>query len=84
MDAHQAYEVLGVARVPFCGNGTRRTIPLAHDVCMTKTLQKIVSAQVPADDAELLEQLAREADRSVSAELRRAIRAHLEFTRSQS
>ena len=50
---------------------------------MAKTLQKIVSAQVPADDAQLLEQLAREADRTVSAELRRAIRAHLEFTRSQ-
>jgi predicted DNA-binding protein len=49
---------------------------------MAKTLQKIVSAQLPATEAQRLEQLAREADRTVSAELRRAVRAHLERSTS--
>lgn len=38
----------------------------------------IVSAQVPADVHDVLERLAREADRSLSAEIRRALVAHVE------
>jgi predicted transcriptional regulator len=38
----------------------------------------IVSAQVPADVHGELERLAREADRSLSAEIRRALVAHVE------
>ena len=38
----------------------------------------IVSAQVSADVHEELERLAREADRSLSAEIRRALAAHVE------
>lgn len=40
--------------------------------------RSIVSASVSYAEAERLRELAREADRSVSAELRRAIRQHLE------
>jgi hypothetical protein len=43
----------------------------------------IVSAQVPADVHEELERLAREADRSLSAEIRRALVAHVGRDREQ-
>jgi hypothetical protein len=43
---------------------------LAHE-------QRIVSAQVSAADASRLEQLAREHDRTLSAEIRRAVREHV-------
>lgn len=45
----------------------------------TATIERvIVSAQVPSGIHEKLERLAREADRSLSAEIRRALVAHVE------
>jgi predicted transcriptional regulator len=45
----------------------------------TETVERIiVSAQVPTEVHEELERLAREADRSLSAEIRRALVAHVE------
>jgi hypothetical protein len=38
---------------------------------------QIVSAQIPVSDVARLQQQAREADRSLSAEIRRLIREHL-------
>jgi len=40
--------------------------------------RQIVSASLPRRDARRLEELAAEADRSLSAEIRRALREHLE------
>jgi predicted transcriptional regulator len=46
---------------------------------MTKILaSRIVTTRVDERTADRLEQLARESDRSVSAEVRRALRSHLE------
>jgi predicted transcriptional regulator len=43
----------------------------------TSEPRSIVSVQLRADDLERLRALARESDRSVSAEIRRAIQAHV-------
>ncbi|MBA3735172.1 MAG: ribbon-helix-helix protein, CopG family [Actinobacteria bacterium] len=45
---------------------------------MAKQPLKVVSAQVGVDDAARLAELARAADRTVSAEVRRAVRAYVE------
>jgi len=42
--------------------------------------RQIVSASLPREDARRLEKLAAEADRTLSAQLRRAVREHLART----
>lgn len=42
-----------------------------------------ISAQIPIATVEQLRSLAREADRSLSAELRQAVAAHLEHAKEQ-
>jgi predicted transcriptional regulator len=50
--------------------------------CMTKILvSRIVTARVNERTADRLQQLAREADRSLSAEIRRAINEHIQHER---
>jgi hypothetical protein len=44
----------------------------------TQGYTRIVAAQVPASEAARLQQLVLEHDRTLSAEIRRALRAHLE------
>ena len=44
---------------------------------MSESRLRIVSAQVPSADARRLVELAREHDRTLSAEIRRAVAAHL-------
>lgn len=46
-----------------------------------KTREEVewVSAKVPSTDIQKLEEMARRSDRSRSAEVRRAIRAHIEW-----
>jgi len=48
---------------------------------MTKTASRIVSAQLPIVVVERLLRLAEEGDRTLSAEIRRAVHAHLERER---
>jgi predicted transcriptional regulator len=43
----------------------------------------IISAQIPTTTRDELERLAREADRSLSAEVRRALAAHLNHERRE-
>jgi hypothetical protein len=44
--------------------------------------QAIVSAQIAASEKQELERVAADADRTLSAEIRRVLRRHLEDTRS--
>lgn len=46
-------------------------------------LQRVVSAKVEPSMAEMLEELARASDRSLSGEIRQALRAHLERAETQ-
>ena len=43
-----------------------------------RTYTRVAHAEIPASTREQLEQLAREGDRTLAAEIRRALRAHIE------
>lgn len=50
---------------------------------MTKSHTVIVSAQLPTHTVEQLRNLAQQADRSLSAEIRRAVHMHLRTTNGE-